>query len=118
MAKKKTNTTGDKERPVQKMIDALKEYLDLSKFLFADPDNSIYDVNELEPDEQFYPLAKKLAEELKIGWDDMSHEDSNRIMLLMLEKAYQKIREVSDMSKITVEFKVKEMAPDNGSTKD
>jgi hypothetical protein len=39
-------------------------------------------------------------------------------MLLMLEKAYQKIREVSDMSKITVEFKVKEMALDNGSTKD
>ena len=114
MTKKKT----DKERPVQLMVDALKEYLDLSKFLFADPDNSIYDVNELEPDEQFYPLAKKLAEELKIGWDDMSHEDSNRIMLLMLEKAYQKIREVTDRSKITIEFKVKELAPENGSSKD
>lgn len=114
MTKKKT----DKERPVQMMVDALKEYLDLSKFLFADPDNSIYDVNELEPDEQFYPLAKKLAEELKIGWDDMSHEDSNRIMLLMLEKAYQKIREVTDRSKITIEFKVKELAPENGISKD
>lgn len=113
MAKKKT----DKERPVELMVSALKEYLDLSKFLFADPDNSIYDVNELEPDEQFYPLAKELAKELNIGWDDMSHEDSNRIMLLMLEKAYQKIREVTDRSKITIEFKVKELAPENGSTK-
>jgi hypothetical protein len=114
MAKKKT----DKERPVELVVNALKEYLDLSKFLFADPDNSIYDVNELEPDEQFYPLAKELAKELKIGWEDMSHEDSNRIMLLMLEKAYQKIREVTDRSKITIEFKVKELAPENGSTKD
>lgn len=113
MAKKKT----DKERPVELVVNALKEYLDLSKFLFADPDNSIYDVNELEPDEQFYPLAKELAKELKIGWEDMSHEDSNRIMLLMLEKAYQKIREVTDRSKITIEFKVKELAPENGSTK-
>ena len=114
MAKKKT----DKERPVELVVNALKEYLGLSKFLFADPDNSIYDVNELEPDEQFYPLAKELAKELKIGWEDMSHEDSNRIMLLMLEKAYQKIREVTDRSKITIEFKVKELAPENGSTKD
>lgn len=114
MAKKKK----DKERPAQLMVYALKEYLDLSKFLFADPDNSIYDVNELEPDEQFYPLARELAKELEIGWDDMSHEDSNRIMLLMLEKAYQKIREVSNSSKITFEFKVKEQIPENGSTKD
>ena len=114
MAKKKT----DKKRSVELVVNALKEYLDLSKFLFADPDNSIYDVNELEPDEQFYPLAKELAKELKIGWEDMSHEDSNRIMLLMLEKAYQKIREVTDRSKITIEFKVKELAPENGSTKD
>lgn len=114
MAKKKT----DNKRPVELVVNALKEYLDLSKFLFADPDNSIYDVNELEPDEQFYPLAKELAKELKIGWDDMSHEDSNRIMLLMLEKAYQKIREVTDRSKITIEFKVKELAPENGSSKD
>lgn len=114
MAKKKT----DNKRPVELVVNALKEYLDLSKFLFADPDNSIYDVNELEPDEQFYPLAKELAKELKIGWEDMSHEDSNRIMLLMLEKAYQKIREVTDRSKITIEFKVKELAPENGSSKD
>lgn len=114
MAKKKT----DKERPVELVVNALKEYLDLSKFLFADPDNSIYDVNELEPDEQFYPLAKELAKELKIGWDDMSHENSNRIMLLMLEKAYQKIREVAGSSSVTIEFKLKELSPKNGSSKD
>ena len=112
MAKKKN----DKERPTQLVVDALQEYLALSKFLFADPDDSIYDVNELEPDEHFYPLAKKLAEELKIGWENMSHEDSNRIMLLMLEKSYQRIKEVSDRPNIVIEFKVKEMA--DGSTKD
>lgn len=113
MAKKKN----DKEKPTQLMADALQEYIALSKFLFADPDDSIYDVNELEPDEHFYPLAKKLAEELKIGWEDMSHEDSNRIMLLMLERSYQRIKEVSDnRPNIVMEFKVKEMA--DGSTKD
>ena len=111
MAKKKSNT----ERPTQLMVDALQEYLALSKFLFADPDESIYDVNELEPDEHFHPLAKQLAEELKIGWENMSHEDSNRIMLLMLEKSYQKIKEVSDRANIVMEFKVKEVA--DGSTK-
>lgn len=111
MAKKKT----DKERPVKQMSDALQEYLALSKFLFADPDDSIYDVNELEPDEQFYPLAKQLADELKIEWEDMTHEESNRIMLLMLEKTYQKVREVSGRSNIVVEFKVKELASYGGS---
>ena len=45
----------------------------------------------------------------------MSHEDSNRIMLLMLEKSYQKIKEVSDRANIVMEFKVKEVA--DGSTK-
>ena len=113
MAKKKN----DKKKPVEAMVDALKEYLQLSKFLFADPDNSIYDVNEMESGDLFYLPAKRLAKELKIEWDNMSHKDSNRIMLLMLERTYQKIKEVSDSSKITIEFKVKE-TPSDGSTKD
>lgn len=112
MAKKKNN-----KKPVEATVDALKGYLELSKFLFADPDTSIYDVNEMEPDETFYAPAKEIAKELKIGWDDMSHEDSNRIMLLMLERAYQKIKEASGTSNVTMEFKVKE-APSDGSTKD
>ena len=118
MARKKK--IEQKEEVVEEKImlarDAFQNYLELSKFLFADPDNSIYDVNELEPDEKFYPLAKDISGELKIDWKTMSHEDSNRIMLLMLERAYQKVRDSINAKSVIIEYQLKEVTDNNGST--
>ncbi len=118
MARKKKTEQTLKE-PVQIAKEAFEDYLMLSRFLFAIPEESIYDVNELEPDEKFYQLAHDIADELKIGWEDMSHEDSNRIMLLMLERTYQRVRDSIDAKSVIIEYKLKKVEKeDNGSTKD
>ena len=61
---------------------ALADYFELSKYLFGD--DAPQDVNEIPADSPFYESAKAIADEMGFGWEDMSHEDSNRVMLNML----------------------------------
>ena len=75
----------------KKAVENVCEYFALSKLLFGLGDNSPYDINEIKPDNQFYEAAKSLANELEIDWDKMSHEDSNRIMLSLLDDFFNKI---------------------------
>lgn len=67
------------------------EFIELSKLLFGMGENSPYDINELKPDNKFYKPAKELAEELEIDWDKMTHEESNRIMLSLLDDYFNRI---------------------------
>lgn len=81
-----------KEAEIQKKaVENVWEYFTLSKMLFGMGDESPYDINELKPDSQFYEAAKNLADELEIDWKKMSHEDSNRIMLSLLDDFFNKI---------------------------
>lgn len=65
------------------------EFMKLSKLLFGD--KAPYDINEIKPDNPFYKPAKELAEELEIDWEKMTHEESNRVMLSLLDDYYNKI---------------------------
>ena len=67
------------------------EFFELSKLLFGMGDESPYDINELKPDNKFYKPAKELAEELEIDWDKMTHEESNRVMLSLLDDYFNRI---------------------------
>ena len=67
------------------------EFIELSKLLFGMGENSPYDINELKSDNKFYKPAKELAEELEIDWDKMTHEESNRIMLSLLDDYFNRI---------------------------
>ena len=82
-------------------------YLALSKYLFASGDKAIYDINEIPKDHEFYKEAKAIAKSLEIDWKKMTHEESNRIMLALLEDAYNAMAEVGDKSHLMVEVKLK-----------
>lgn len=75
----------------EKVKEAYFRYIELSRYLFGSGDDAIYDVNEIPADHNFHQLARYLAESMDIPWETMTHEDSNRIMLAMLEDCYNAI---------------------------
>lgn len=105
MAKKTEEVKNDKE--VQKAVDAWERYLKLSKLLFYGGEKCPMDVNEIEEDNEFYKLAKDITEELEIDWKNMTHEESNRIMLAMLEDTYQSMREDCPEDSFIISYSIK-----------
>lgn len=69
---------------------AVADYFLLSKYLFGD--NAPVDVNQIPSENPFYEAVKALAEEMELNWENMSHEDSNRVMLNLLADYYYNIK--------------------------
>lgn len=99
------------KKPSEDRLSVLKEayfeYLELSKMLFASTLDPVYDMNELPADNKFLKPAQRLAKEMEIDWKTMAHEDSNRIMLALLEKYYNKMAEVANTTDITIQVNFK-----------
>lgn len=96
---------------LEKVRESYFRYINLSRYLFGSGDAAVYDVNEIPKDNEFYNLARSLAASMDIDWNNMSHEDSNRIMLAMLDDTYNSISNTipaEDKGKliIDVHFKV------------
>lgn len=69
---------------------AIGEYFELSKYLFGE--DAPLDVNEIPEDSPFYQSAKSIADEMGLNWVEMSHEDSNRVMLNLLSDYFFSIQ--------------------------
>lgn len=78
-----------KKEVLQKSQEAIANYFQLSKFLFSE--DAPYDVNEIPQDSPFYESAKAISDEMELDWENMSHEDSNRVMINMLTDAFAAI---------------------------
>lgn len=65
---------------------AIADYFELSKYLFGD--DAPQDVNEIPEDSPFYESAKAISDEMGLDWENMSHEDSNRVMLNVLSDCW------------------------------
>ncbi len=102
MANKQT-----KEQVQDTSLQRVLDYFSLSKRLFGMGDNSPYDINELKEDEPYYKVAKSIADELEIDWKKMTHEESNRIMLALLDEYYNRIMVDKDY-RFTMSVTVKE----------
>ena len=81
-------------------------YIALSKRLFG-KDENIYDINELPKDSMFYKDARVIAKSLGINWKKMTHEESNRIMLALLEDTYNAMAEVGNKEHLAIEVRLK-----------
>ena len=68
---------------------AIANFFQLSKFLFGE--EAPYDVNDISEDSPHYESAKAIADEMGLDWKNMSHDDSNRVMLNMLADAFDAI---------------------------
>lgn len=95
-----------KKHNLKLFVNTWLNYIELSKYLFANND-AIYDMNEIPSDHKFYKPARELAVQLKIDWDNMTHEDSNRLMLALLEDAYRAMEEVSNKKNLEVHVTLK-----------
>lgn len=79
-----------KKELLEKSQKAIADYFELSKYLFGD--DAPQDVNEIPEDNPFYESAKAIADEMGLDWENMSHEDSNRVMLNILADYYFSIQ--------------------------
>lgn len=126
MAKKKESDKDIKnvkvKSEVQELFDSFMRYFKLSNLLFSGNDYCPYSMNELKEDSEFYQQAKELCNEMEIDWEKMTPEQSNRVMLALLEDNYMAIK--NGNQDVTIEVKVKpkrkrkEAADDDNDVKD
>jgi hypothetical protein len=82
-------------------------YIGLSKILFGNIENPIYDITEIPEENEFHLPARKIAESLGIDWKHMTHDESNRIMLALLEDTYMAMLKVAEKEKLLIEVILK-----------
>lgn len=103
MAKEKQEKLNQKELGARKnATDKVIEYFRLGIELFGNGEDAPYNINELKEDSEFYKPAKELAKELEIDWEKMSHEESNRVMLSLLDDCFNAIN-VDENYKFTLQ---------------
>lgn len=78
-----------KKEVLEQSQKAIGNFFQLSKFLFGE--EAPYDVNEIPEDSPHYESAKAISDEMGLDWKNMSHDDSNRVMLNMLADAFAAI---------------------------
>ena len=88
----------------KKTLEAFFRYYELSSLLFDQKQSEIYNVTDIPKANKFYKPAKDIA--MQINWKTMTHEESNRIMLALLEDSFNLIREIEDSKAITLQTKI------------
>ncbi|TGX80494.1 hypothetical protein E5358_12620 [Palleniella muris] len=83
-----------KKKEITKEAQAWLDYAELSNFLLRD--NAPLKINETPEDSKFYKPAKELAEELELNWNELTQDESNRIMINMLSDYFMSIQESKD----------------------
>lgn len=81
------------------------DFAELAKFLLTD--NSPLNINETPETSKFYKPAKDLAEELELDWDNLTQDESNRVMINLLSDYFMEIRR-DDTCEYILEISVKE----------
>ena len=84
----------------KKTLEAFFRYYELSRLLFGQKQNEIYDVTDIPKTNKFYELAKEIAKQLEIDWE------SNRVMLALLEDSFNLIRDIEDSKSIILQTKI------------
>ena len=80
----------------KKTLEAFFRYYELSRLLFGQKQNEIYDVTDIPKTNKFYELAKEIAKQL----------ESNRVMLALLEDSFNLIRDIEDSKSIILQTKI------------
>lgn len=92
-----------KKEALEQSQKALEEFFNLSKFLLGD--EAPFDVNEIPEDSPYYETAKAIAEEKNLVWEEMTHEDSNSVMLNLLSEYFLSIKPDGDYKTVlTISF--------------
>lgn len=105
------NDNKNPELTAKAVLEVFQKYIRLSKYLFAQTGEFIYDVNEIPKNNEFYKAAKAIAKKFEINWETMTHEESNRIMLALLSDTYNEMASVCDKDSIVLDTKIRIIKP-------
>lgn len=106
MQKPKLADESGVQHDLQVLQDSWMGFIELSRLLFG-PDEPMYNINEMAKSCKFYQPAQEIAKLLKISWDKMTHEESNRIMLALLEDYYKSMADVDENKRVAIEITLK-----------
>lgn len=84
---------------------AYSDFIALCRLFFGT--NPVYDVRSLDKDSDFYKTAKTITDEFGLDWNNLSVEDSNEVMLALMEDFYKRIN-VNDKFSYTLSITVKD----------
>ena len=90
----------------KKTLEAFFGYYLLSRFFLGQNQKEIYFFTDIPKTNKFYELAKEIAKQLEIDWENMTHEESNRVMLALLEDSFNLIRDIEDSKSIILQTKI------------
>lgn len=93
-----------KKEVLEQSQKAIADFFQLSKYLLGE--DAPYDVNEIPMENPFYETARSISEEMGLSWDNMEHNDSNRVMLNLLTEYFCAIKPDDKYDAIlTISFK-------------
>lgn len=93
-----------KKENLEQSQKALAEFFNLAKYLLSD--DAPYDINEIPEDNQYYGKARCMSDDMGLDWNNMEHEDSNRLILNLLSDHYCAIQtDEAYVPVLTISFK-------------
>ena len=69
----------------KKTLEAFFRYYELSRLLFGQKQNEIYDVTDIPKTNKFYELAKEIAKQLEIDWECWPYWKIHLILYVILK---------------------------------
>lgn len=83
---------------------SLESFFKLCAYLLSE--DAPLDVNEIPEDNPFFKDANEIAEDMGLDWKEMSHQDSNAVMLNLLSDYYANIKTVDKyLPVLSISFK-------------
>lgn len=97
---------GKEKKAIEKAYKAMNDYMALSKLFFAG--DGLENFNQIPNDSPFYEDAQDLVKEFDMKWDKLNAEDSDELMLAMLQDYYNRIK-VDDEFQYILNIKVQQL---------
>jgi len=82
-------------------------YWMLSDELFNEKKPEIFNITDLSEDSEFLDEAKCITKDLKLDWDHLTHDESNRIMLALLSSDFMSTKNVENVDNLQINITLK-----------
>lgn len=96
-----------KKEALEQSQNAIGELFNLIKYLYND--DAPYDMKDIPESSPYYEAAKDIAKEAGIDWENMTHAESNSIMVNLIGEYYYNLRPVDKyVPVLTISYKQSE----------
>lgn len=101
-----------KKETMEEATKAYKDFATLCRAFFGT--NPIDNVKSLDKDSDYYKTAQDIAKEFKMNWDELTPEDSNELIIALLDDYYNRVNVCKDYDYIiNITVKSKKMSKES-----